>query len=97
LIKLRRVFRAIRKHFPQPPDEILTENAIDNILDSPDLCEDKLSQIPRSDGNWESIMNLLFPNGRGPVTFKMLSAVGYVYMHLQTQSYLQTQSINMLT
>jgi len=51
LIKLRRVFRAIRKHFPQPPDEILTENAIDNILDSPDLCEDKLSQIPRSDGN----------------------------------------------
>ena len=94
MIKLRRVFRAIRK---QPPAEILAENAIDKILDSPDLCEDKLSQIPRSDGNWESIVNLLFPNGRGPVTFKMLSAVGYVYMHLQTQSYLQTQSINMLT
>lgn len=80
MIKLRRVFRAIRKHFPQPPDEILAENAVDKILDSPDLCEDKISEISRSDGNWESIMNLLFPNGTGSMTFKTLSAAGYVYV-----------------
>ncbi|XP_020257263.1 uncharacterized protein LOC109833848 isoform X2 [Asparagus officinalis] len=76
LIKLRRVLKAIRKHFPQPPDEVLAENAIDNILDCPDLSEDKLSEVSRSDGNWDSIMNHLFPNGSGALTYKTLSAVG---------------------
>lgn len=42
LVKLRRVLRAIRKHFPQPPDNILSGNAIDKFLDDPDLSEDKL-------------------------------------------------------
>lgn len=76
LIKLRRVFRAIRKHFPQPPDDILAESAIDKFLDSPDLLEDKLSEVSRSEGTWESIMNILFTDGREPETFKKLSAVG---------------------
>lgn len=81
LIKLRRVFRAIRKHFPHPPEEILAENAIDKILDSPDLCEDKLPEVLGSDGNWESIMNPLFPNEGATMTFKKLSAVRYVCNH----------------
>ncbi|XP_043721210.1 calcineurin-binding protein 1 [Telopea speciosissima] len=64
LVKLRRVLRAIRKHFPQPPDDVLTENSIDNFLDNPDLCEDKLSEEIGSDGFLEYIMNIIFPNGR---------------------------------
>ncbi|EPS68221.1 hypothetical protein M569_06550, partial [Genlisea aurea] len=42
LIKLRKILRTIRKHFPQPPDSILSKNTIDKFLDDPDLCEDKL-------------------------------------------------------
>lgn len=70
MIKLRRVLRAIRKHFPQPPDDILAENAIDRFLDGPDLCEKQLCEVYETNGNRDSIMNLLFTNGRGPETFK---------------------------
>ncbi|KAF2300067.1 hypothetical protein GH714_007884 [Hevea brasiliensis] len=42
LVKLHRVLRAIRKHFPQPPEEVLIGNAIDKLLDDLNLCEDKL-------------------------------------------------------
>ncbi|XP_008796639.2 calcineurin-binding protein 1 [Phoenix dactylifera] len=73
LVKLRRVLRAIRKHFPQPPDDILADNVIDKFLDGPDLCENKLCEIYESNGNRESIMNILFSNGRDPETFKKLS------------------------
>ncbi|KAK9273730.1 hypothetical protein L1049_018540 [Liquidambar formosana] len=62
LIKLRRVLRAIRKHFPQPPEDVLAGNAIDKFLDDPDLCEDKLSEEAGSDGFLESIMKIVFPD-----------------------------------
>ncbi|KAJ6758313.1 CALCINEURIN-BINDING PROTEIN CABIN 1-RELATED [Salix koriyanagi] len=62
LIKLRRVFRAIRKHFPQPPEEVLAGNAIDKFLDDPDLCEDKLSDKAGSEGYLETITKVIFPD-----------------------------------
>ncbi|KAJ0982834.1 hypothetical protein J5N97_011089 [Dioscorea zingiberensis] len=70
LVKLRRVLRAIRKHFPQPPDEILAENAIEKFLDDPNLCEDTLAELPGSGGSQESIINVLYADGKGPESFK---------------------------
>lgn len=60
LVKLRRVLRAIRKHFPQPPDDVLAGNPIDKFLDDPDLCEDKLSEEAGSDVYLETITNIIF-------------------------------------
>ncbi|XP_071917630.1 calcineurin-binding protein 1 isoform X2 [Coffea arabica] len=60
LIKIRRVLRAIRKHFPQPPDHVLVGNAIDKILDDPDLCEDKLSEEAGCDGFLDSVIKTVF-------------------------------------
>ncbi|KAG9157281.1 hypothetical protein Leryth_004949 [Lithospermum erythrorhizon] len=60
LVKLRRVLRAIRKHFPHPPDELLFGNAIDKFLDDPELCEDKLSEEAGSVGFLDSIMKVIF-------------------------------------
>ena len=62
MVKLRRVLRAIRKHFPQPPEDILAENAIDKFLDDPDLCEDQLSEEAGSDGFLEMITKAILPN-----------------------------------
>ncbi|WCJ29540.1 Tetratricopeptide repeat (TPR)-like superfamily protein [Euphorbia peplus] len=63
LVKLRRVLRAIRKHFPQPPEDVLTQNAIDKFLDDSDLCEDKLSEEAGSEGYLETVTTIIFPNG----------------------------------
>ncbi|KAL2548434.1 Tetratricopeptide repeat (TPR)-like superfamily protein [Forsythia ovata] len=60
LVKLRRVLRAIRKHFPQPPDNILAGNAIVKFLDDPDLCEDNLLKEAGSDVCLDSIMKIIF-------------------------------------
>lgn len=76
LIKLRRVLRAIRKHFPQPPDEVLAGNAIEKILDNPDLCEDKLSEVPKFYGNWQNMLDIFFPNAIETGKYDALSAVG---------------------
>ncbi|KAJ8774813.1 hypothetical protein K2173_017259 [Erythroxylum novogranatense] len=65
LVKLRRVLRAIRKHFPQPPEEILAGNAIDNFLDDTDLCEEKLSEEARFEGYLETITKLIFSDSGG--------------------------------
>ncbi|KDP34142.1 hypothetical protein JCGZ_07713 [Jatropha curcas] len=62
LVKLRRVLRAICKHFPQPPEDVLTGNAIDKFLDDPDLCEDRLSEEAGSEGYLETITKIIFPN-----------------------------------
>ncbi|XP_062097200.1 calcineurin-binding protein 1 isoform X2 [Humulus lupulus] len=62
LVKLRRVLRAIRKHFPQPPVDILAENAIDKFLDDHNLCEDQLSEEAGSDGFLETITKAILPN-----------------------------------
>eukprot|EP00250_Pteridium_aquilinum_P016505 c23135_g1_i3 orf=228-6338(+) len=43
LVKLRKVLRAIRQHFPDPPESVLENNAVDNFLDDMDLDESKLS------------------------------------------------------
>lgn len=59
---MRRVLRAIRKHFTQPPDSILAQNAVDKFLDDPDLCEDKLSEAAGSDGFLGSMMQVMFPD-----------------------------------
>ncbi|PWA96496.1 tetratricopeptide repeat (TPR)-like superfamily protein [Artemisia annua] len=63
LVKLRRVLRAIRKHFPQPPDNVLDGNAIEKFLDDPGLCEDKLSEEAGSDGFRDSILNFIYQDG----------------------------------
>lgn len=71
LVKLRRVLRAIRKHFPQPPDNVLAGNAIDKILDDPDLCEDKLSEEAGTDGFLDSVIKMVFSD---PGSFKQQQA-----------------------
>ncbi|XP_061369574.1 calcineurin-binding protein 1 [Gastrolobium bilobum] len=65
LVKLRRVLRAIRKHFLQPPEDLLTGNPIDKFLDDPNLCEDKLSEEAGSDGFLETITKIMFPDAGG--------------------------------
>ncbi|KAJ1281626.1 hypothetical protein BS78_04G319800 [Paspalum vaginatum] len=73
LVKLRRVLRAIRKHFPQPPYDLLVNSPIDSFLDGPDSCEKILSEICESNGSREAILNVLFPGERGYEAFKTLS------------------------
>ncbi|CAI0441429.1 unnamed protein product [Linum tenue] len=62
LVKLRRVLRAIRKQFPQPPQDLLDGNAIDKFLDDPELCEDRLSDEAGSEGYLETVIKILFPD-----------------------------------
>ncbi|CAM8898783.1 unnamed protein product [Rhodiola kirilowii] len=62
LIKLRRVLRAIRKHFPEPPEDLLNKNAIDKFLDDPSMSEDKLSEEAGSDGFLETMLKVIFPD-----------------------------------
>ena len=77
LVKLRRVLRAIRKHFPQPPDDVLAGYAIDKFLDDPNLCEDKLSEEAGSDGFLDSIMKIIFPEGESHKQLKASSLGRY--------------------
>ncbi|GAV56976.1 TPR_11 domain-containing protein [Cephalotus follicularis] len=70
LIKLRRVLRAIRKHFPQPPEDVLAGNAIDKFLDDPGLCEDKLSVKAGSDGFLDCILKIMFSDAGSLKQFK---------------------------
>ncbi|XP_058785255.1 calcineurin-binding protein 1 [Vicia villosa] len=65
LVKLRRVLRAIRKHFLQPPEDLLTGNPIDKFLDDPNLCEDKLSEEAGSERFLETITKTMFPDVGG--------------------------------
>ncbi|KAJ1409794.1 Tetratricopeptide-like helical domain superfamily [Sesbania bispinosa] len=65
LVKLRRVLRAIRKHFLQPPEDLLAGNPIDKFLDDLNLCEDKLSEEAGSDGFLETITKIMFPDVGG--------------------------------
>ncbi|KAG8062156.1 hypothetical protein GUJ93_ZPchr0003g16628, partial [Zizania palustris] len=70
LVKLRRVLRAIRKHFPQPPYDLLVNNPLDNFLDGPDSCEKILCEIYETNGSKEAILNVLFPGENGYEAFK---------------------------
>ncbi|QCE16034.1 calcineurin-binding protein 1 isoform X2 [Vigna unguiculata] len=69
LVKLRRVLRAIRKHFLQPPEDLLEGNPIDRFLDDPNLCEEKLSEEAGSDGFLDSITERMFPDVGGIVQY----------------------------
>ncbi|GKV09994.1 hypothetical protein SLEP1_g21423 [Rubroshorea leprosula] len=73
LIKLRRVLRAIRKHFPQPPEDVLAGNVIDKYLDDPDICEDELSEKAGSEGYLESLTKILLRNGGSLKQYKASS------------------------
>lgn len=72
-MKLRRVLRAIRKHFDQPPNEVLASNAIDKFLDGPDSCEKKLFEIYESNGGRDAIMNIFFHDEASLKEFEKLS------------------------
>lgn len=88
LVKLRRVLRAIRRHFPQPPEDMLNENPIDKFLDSFDLCEDKLYEVAVSDGSPETVCSIAFPDGRVFKACKTLSTGRYAsYKFLMHSSY----------
>ncbi|RZC50076.1 hypothetical protein C5167_018500 [Papaver somniferum] len=63
LMKVRKVLRSIRKHFPQPPEEMLRENSLSNFFDNPDLCEEKLIEEAGYDGFRDHVMKLIFPKG----------------------------------
>lgn len=60
MTKLRRVLRAIRKHFPQPPDSVMAGNAIDKFLDNSEICEDKLSEVSGTEGFLDTMMKIVF-------------------------------------
>lgn len=60
MTKLRRVLRAIRKHFPLPPDNVMAGNAIDKFLDNSEICEDKLSEVAGSKGFLDTMMKIMF-------------------------------------
>lgn len=64
-MKLRRVLRAIRKHFVQPPEDVLSGNPIDKFLDDFGLCEDRLSDEAGSNGFLETITKIMFPDVGG--------------------------------
>uniref|UniRef100_A0A2P2KIE5 Uncharacterized protein MANES_03G057600 n=1 Tax=Rhizophora mucronata TaxID=61149 RepID=A0A2P2KIE5_RHIMU len=87
LVKLRRVLRAIRKHFPQPPEDILTGNAIDKFLDDPDLCEDKLSEEAGSEGYLETLTKIIFPDA-GSVKQHRALMIGSSEPHSDVYCYL---------
>jgi len=75
LVKLRRVLRAIRKHFPHPPEDVLSGSAIEKFLNDPDLCEDKLSEEAGSDGFLETMKKIIFPD-EGSLQQHKASSVG---------------------
>ncbi|KAI5079572.1 hypothetical protein GOP47_0005051 [Adiantum capillus-veneris] len=56
LAKLRKVLRAIKQHFPDPPEEVLENNSIDFFLDDIDLDESKLSSMILSRTGIEEIL-----------------------------------------
>lgn len=77
MVKLRRVLRAIRKHFPQPPDDMLCENAIDKFLDGLDLWEDKLQEVSALGEGRELVTNII-SNARGLETTKRSFSARFV-------------------
>ena len=79
MVKLRRVLRAIRKHFLLPPEDLLAGNPIDKFLDDPNVCEDKLSEEAGSDGFLETITKIMFPDKGGLAQYKTTLLRGYTF------------------
>ncbi|PHT74111.1 hypothetical protein T459_21388, partial [Capsicum annuum] len=97
LIKLRRVLRAIRKHFPQPPDDVLAGNAIDKFLDGREMCEDKVSEEAGSSGFPEYMTKILLSDPRS-LEQQKASSKGRSEQYLEVYSnlyYLLAQSEEM--
>ncbi|XP_057818754.2 calcineurin-binding protein 1 isoform X2 [Cryptomeria japonica] len=63
LVKLRKVLRAIRKQFPQPPEEVLNGNTLDIFLEDPDFNEEKIRDMAMSGENIEHIVRYAFASG----------------------------------
>lgn len=78
MIKLRRVLRAIRKHFPNPPEDVLAGNTIDKFLDDPDLCEDKLSEEAGSDEFLDMMKKIILPDAGSLKQYKASSVGRYM-------------------
>ncbi|KAJ4839309.1 hypothetical protein Tsubulata_018120 [Turnera subulata] len=88
LVKLRRVLRTIRKHFPQPPEDVLADNPIDKFLDNPDLFEDQLSEEAGSEGFRETMTNAIFPDSGNVKQYRSLVAVrSQPYLELYSNLY----------
>ncbi|KAL8264591.1 hypothetical protein R6Q59_022721 [Mikania micrantha] len=96
LVKLRRVLRAIRKHFPQPPDHMLDGNTIEKFLDDPNLCENELSEQAGSEGFRDAIMKFIYQDcailKQQPTTIESSEPYMDVYRNLY---YLLAQSEEM--
>ncbi|KAI3756000.1 hypothetical protein L1987_55812 [Smallanthus sonchifolius] len=96
LVKLRRVLRAIRKHFPQPPDYMLDGNAIEKFLDDTNLCENKLSEEAGAEGFQDVIMKFIYQDSavlkQQPTTIEGSEPYMDVYRNLY---YLLAQSEEM--
>lgn len=87
LVKLRRVLRAIRKHFPQPPDYMLDGNPIEKFLDDPDLCENKLLEEAGSDGFQNVIMKFIY-QGNAVLKQQPTTIERYMVLYFYTNSQL---------
>lgn len=80
LAKLRRVLRAIRKHFLQPPDDLLEGNPIDKFLDDPNLSEENLSEEAGADGFLETLTKIMFPDAGGLAQYKTTLLKRYTHL-----------------
>ena len=54
------MLRAIRKHFPEPPSDVIAGNPIDKYLDDPNLCEDILSEEAGSNEFLDTITKVIY-------------------------------------
>ncbi|XP_038900247.1 calcineurin-binding protein 1-like [Benincasa hispida] len=85
LVKLRRVLRAIRKHFLKPPENVLDGNVVDKFLDDPNLCEEKLSDEAGSDEFLVTITKILL-NDVGSIKQYRTSVLGSSEPYLEVYS-----------
>ena len=78
LTKLRKVLRAIRRHFSDPPEKMLKNNAIDAILDSLDIDEAKLSCMVLNHANINEVLGYVLtkPFHINSTTVKAVSTIG---------------------
>ena len=79
IVKLRKVLRAIRKHFPQPPDDVLARNTIHKFLEDPELSEDDLCEAAMSEKSEKSIISKLNPMDIGSSSDPYLEVYNNLY------------------
>lgn len=76
------MLRAIRKHFPEPPEDMVNKHAIDKFLDDPSINEDKLSEEVGSAGFLETMLKIIYPDS-GSTQLGKTSSMGRLtsFMH----------------